>query len=240
MKTIIVINRDQFFFHQRPTSRASSTDSSENGELDSPTGLNKLKTALVGKGKTQSSGRIPSFLYNGAAGSMGLGHGDHNFPGAPALLQDQPLDEYKSYLILIYLFFYGINDSVRHSIQSDILHFTRSQHPGGMGVSAVGMAFLGYVGQPGFGNSEMTWLPVLAGAAGGALRAPYSTPYLTVDSSYYNRPLGQAFSFGGSRLTAQGMHFPSACSALSAEIGACPARIGLLASSVRRNPILPL
>ncbi|KAF6136988.1 hypothetical protein GIB67_030752 [Kingdonia uniflora] len=37
--------------NQRLTSRASSTDSSENGELDSPTGLNKSKTALVGKGK---------------------------------------------------------------------------------------------------------------------------------------------------------------------------------------------
>ncbi|KAF6150244.1 hypothetical protein GIB67_000118, partial [Kingdonia uniflora] len=73
--------------NQRPTSKASSTDSSENEELDSPTSLNKSKTALVGKGKTQSNGRIPSFLYNGAAGSMGLGHGDHNFPGAPALLQ---------------------------------------------------------------------------------------------------------------------------------------------------------
>lgn len=31
------------------------------------------------------------------------------------------------------------------------------QHPGGMGVPAVGMAFPGYVGNPGLGNSEMTW-----------------------------------------------------------------------------------
>lgn len=35
------------------------------------------------------------------------------------------------------------------------------QHPGGMGVPAVGMAFPGYVAQPqlggGIGNSEMTW-----------------------------------------------------------------------------------
>lgn len=30
------------------------------------------------------------------------------------------------------------------------------QHPGGVGVPAVGMAFPGYVGQP-HGNSEMTW-----------------------------------------------------------------------------------
>ncbi|KAI3737615.1 hypothetical protein L2E82_27623 [Cichorium intybus] len=41
------------------------------------------------------------------------------------------------------------------------------QHPGGLGVPALGMAFPGYVGQPnGMGNSEMTWLPVLAGTAG--------------------------------------------------------------------------
>lgn len=32
------------------------------------------------------------------------------------------------------------------------------QHPGGLGVPAVGMAFPGYVAQPhGLGNSEMTW-----------------------------------------------------------------------------------
>lgn len=33
------------------------------------------------------------------------------------------------------------------------------QHPGGMGVPAVGMAFPGYVAQPqlGLGNPEMTW-----------------------------------------------------------------------------------
>lgn len=34
------------------------------------------------------------------------------------------------------------------------------QHPGGIGVPAVGMAFPGYVGQPqlgGLGSSEMTW-----------------------------------------------------------------------------------
>lgn len=33
------------------------------------------------------------------------------------------------------------------------------QHPGGVGVPAVGMAFPGYVTQPqlGLGNSEMTW-----------------------------------------------------------------------------------
>ncbi|GMQ08744.1 hypothetical protein CsSME_00052338 [Camellia sinensis var. sinensis] len=77
------------------------------------------------------------------------------------------------------------------------------QHPGGMGVPAVGMAFPGYVAQPqlGLGNSEMTWLPVLAGAAG-ALGATYCSPYITVDGAYHSRPSGQASSSGASRLAA--------------------------------------
>ncbi|KAI3789706.1 hypothetical protein L2E82_02509 [Cichorium intybus] len=71
------------------------------------------------------------------------------------------------------------------------------QHPGGLGVPAVGMAFPGYVAQPnGMGNSEMTWLPVLAGAAGalggaGALGATYCSPYITMDGAYHARPSGQ-------------------------------------------------
>ncbi|KAK9677145.1 hypothetical protein RND81_11G123600 [Saponaria officinalis] len=65
------------------------------------------------------------------------------------------------------------------------------QHPGGMGVPAVGMAFPGYVAQPnGLGNSEMTWLPVLASAAN-AMGAPYCPPYLAVDGNYHSRPAGQ-------------------------------------------------
>ncbi|PQP98942.1 protein CASC3 [Prunus yedoensis var. nudiflora] len=71
------------------------------------------------------------------------------------------------------------------------------QHPGGMGVPAVGMAFPGYVAQPqlGLGNTEMTWLPVLAGAAG-ALGATYCPPYISVDGSYHARPSGQTSSVG--------------------------------------------
>lgn len=73
------------------------------------------------------------------------------------------------------------------------------QHPGGMGVPAVGMAFPGYVAQPqlGMGNSEMTWLPVLAGAAG-ALGATYCPPYLAVDNAYNARPAGQTSAMGSS------------------------------------------
>ncbi|CAI0422626.1 unnamed protein product [Linum tenue] len=74
------------------------------------------------------------------------------------------------------------------------------QHPGGMGVPALGMAFPGYVAQNqhGLGNSEMTWLPVLTGAAG-ALGAAYCPSYLTVDgSSYHALPAGQASSTSSS------------------------------------------
>ncbi|KAF1859359.1 hypothetical protein Lal_00009943 [Lupinus albus] len=70
------------------------------------------------------------------------------------------------------------------------------QHPGGMGVPAVGMAFPGYVQpQHGLGSSEMTWLPVLAGAAG-ALGASYCPPYLTVDGAYHARQSGQTSAPG--------------------------------------------
>ncbi|KAL8122981.1 protein MLN51 homolog [Apium graveolens] len=70
------------------------------------------------------------------------------------------------------------------------------QHPGGIGVPAVGMAFPGYVNNPGSGNSEMTWLPVLAGPAG-ALGASYNSPYLSVDGTYHSRPSGQVSSLAG-------------------------------------------
>ncbi|XP_076916661.1 protein MLN51 homolog [Bidens hawaiensis] len=71
------------------------------------------------------------------------------------------------------------------------------QHPGGLGVPAVGMAFPGYVGQPnGMGNSEMTWLPVLAGAAGalGAAGLGATYPYITMDGAYHARASGQPSS----------------------------------------------
>ncbi|KAL8242671.1 hypothetical protein R6Q59_012973 [Mikania micrantha] len=71
------------------------------------------------------------------------------------------------------------------------------QHPHGLGVPAVGMAFPGYVGRPnGMGNSEMTWLPVLAGAAGAlgaaGLGAPYQ--YITMDGAYNAHSCGQPSS----------------------------------------------
>ncbi|XP_077210281.1 protein MLN51 homolog isoform X2 [Tasmannia lanceolata] len=148
-----------------------STNSSEVGDVESPPGSSKSKTALVGKGKSSIQGSgMGSFLYNGAqvigaTGAMGVSHGDQNFP--PGLLP--------------------------------VMQFG-GQHHGGLGVPAVGMAFPGYVAQPqlGLGNSEMTWMPVLAGAAG-ALGATYGSPYFAVDGGYYARPSGQTSSMGASR-----------------------------------------
>lgn len=146
-----------------PPKAALLVKSFESGEMGSPPESSKSKTALVGKGKgsVQSSGR-GSFPYGGAqimgaSVNMGGGHGDQNFSGAPAFLP--------------------------------VMQFG-GQHPGGMGVPAVGMAFPGYVAQPqlggGLGNSEMTWLPVLAGAAG-AMGATYY-------GAYHGSPSGQTSS----------------------------------------------
>ncbi|XP_048319178.2 protein MLN51 homolog [Ziziphus jujuba] len=152
-----------------PPKTAVSLSSLEPGEVESPLETSKSKTALVGKGKgiAQGSGR-GSHIYGGAqviaaTGSMGVSHGDQNFPGTPAFLP--------------------------------VMQFG-GQHPGGIGVPAVGMAFPGYVANPqlGLGNSEMTWLPVLAGA--GALGSTYCPPYIAVDGNYHPRPSGQTSSGG--------------------------------------------
>ncbi|XXG63749.1 hypothetical protein AAC387_Pa05g1862 [Persea americana] len=160
---------------QASLTQASSTNSSEVGDMESPPGSSKSKTALAGKDKEsiQGSGK-GSFLYGGgqiigATGPMGLAHGDQSFSATPALLP--------------FMQFGG-------------------QHHGGLGVPAVGMALPGYVAQPqlGFGNSEMTWVPVLAGA-GGALGASYCSPYIAVDGGFYPRSSGQTSSSGGSKET---------------------------------------
>ncbi|GAB2228134.1 hypothetical protein Droror1_Dr00009964 [Drosera rotundifolia] len=133
------------------------------GELDSGLELNKSEVALVGKGKgiLQGGGRGP-FLYGGAQAMMPGGNVGvaHGDQNFPAAPTFLPVMQFGG------------------------------QHPGGLGVPAVGMAFPGYVGNPqlGLGNSEMTWLPVLAGAAG-ALGTTY--PYITVDGAYHSRPPGQ-------------------------------------------------
>ncbi|XP_077211760.1 protein MLN51 homolog isoform X2 [Tasmannia lanceolata] len=150
------------------SSQRPSTNSFEVEGAESLSGSSKSKSALVGKGKTsiQGSGR-DSFLYNGPQiiGATGAMSVSHGDQNFPG-----------TPALLPFMQFGG-------------------QHHGGLGVPAVGMALPGYVAQPqlGFGNSEMTWLPVLAGAAG-ALGATYCSPYVAVDGGYYARPSGQPSS----------------------------------------------
>ncbi|KAH6758789.1 hypothetical protein C2S51_019024 [Perilla frutescens var. frutescens] len=148
-----------------PPPAAGAVNTSESGEVESASELNQSKTALVAKGKGNAPGSGKgSFLYGGAQ-VMGSSGNMGSGHG------DQ---NFPAFL--------------------PVMQFG-GQHPGGIGVPAVGMAFPGYVGQPqlGLGSSEMTWLPVLAGAAG-ALGATYCPPYITVDGSYNARPSGQTSS----------------------------------------------
>ncbi|KAJ6696204.1 PROTEIN MLN51-like protein [Salix koriyanagi] len=154
-----------------PPKTASSLNSFEGGEAETAVESSKSRTALVGKGKGIIQGNgIGSFLYGGTqvVGASGnIGVG-HG---------DQNFSGAPTFL--------------------PVMQFG-GQHPGGLGVPAVGMAFPGYVAQPqlGLGNSEMTWLPVLAGAAG-ALGATYCSPYISVDGAYHAHPSGKT-SLGSS------------------------------------------
>lgn len=69
------------------------------------------------------------------------------------------------------------------------------QHPGRPGVPSIGMALPGFVShqQLGLSNSEMAWLPILAGSSGG-LGATYGSPYIAMDGNYYSRPSEQESS----------------------------------------------
>ncbi|XP_073140445.1 protein MLN51 homolog isoform X2 [Henckelia pumila] len=134
----------------------------ECSKLDYPSEYSKSTTALVatGTGKSNVQGR-GSFLYGGA-----------HVMGASGNLG-------------------AVHADKKFSAFLPVMQFG-GKHPGGMGVPAVGMAFPGYVGQPqpGLGNSEMTWLPVIAGAAG-ALGAQYCPPFIAVDGSYHAQPSGR-------------------------------------------------
>ncbi|KAL5576393.1 hypothetical protein UlMin_018092 [Ulmus minor] len=150
-----------------PPKTALSINSFDSGEVESSSESSKSKNALIGKGKgvAQGSGR-GSIMYGGAQviGATGGMSVSHGDQNFPA----------PAFL--------------------PVMQFG-GQHPGGIGVPAVGMAFPGYVAQPqlGMGNSEMTWLPVLAGAAGA-----YCPPYIAVDGAYHARPSGQTSSVGAS------------------------------------------
>ncbi|KAK7255326.1 hypothetical protein RIF29_28733 [Crotalaria pallida] len=144
-----------------PPKTSASNNSFDSGELDAASESAKFKGALVGKGR---------------GGPLGGGRGSFVYGGAQLM---GPAG----------------NVSVTHGDPNfpaflPVMQFG-GQNPRGIGVPAVGMAFPGYVGNPqlGLGNSEMTWLPVLAGAAG-ALGASYCSPYLSIDGSY-SRQSGQ-------------------------------------------------
>lgn len=133
----------------------------EGGNLEAPLETGNSKIALAGKGKLSSQGAGRGTLMYGGSQVMGPGGNLASGHGDPNIPAFFPVMQFGG------------------------------QHPGGMGVPAVGMAFPGYVAQPnGLGNSEMTWLPVLASAAG-ALGASYCPPFLSVDGSYNPRPTGQ-------------------------------------------------
>ncbi|KAF8025571.1 hypothetical protein BT93_F2418 [Corymbia citriodora subsp. variegata] len=152
-----------------PPKTAASVNSYETAEIESASESSKSSGALVGKGKgsVQGGGR-GSFVYSGAhvVGAGGNMGVGHGDQNFPGTPAFLPVMQFGG------------------------------QHPG---VPAVGMAFPGYVAQPQLGlggNSEMTWLPVLAGAAG-ALGATYCSPYITVDGAYH-APSGQTTSMGSS------------------------------------------
>ncbi|XP_028756111.1 protein MLN51 homolog isoform X2 [Neltuma alba] len=153
-----------------PPKTSVAVSSSDSGDMDATSESGKFKGAIVGKGKggAQSSGR-GSFVYGGAQ-VMGASGNMSASPG------DQNFPATPAFL--------------------PVMQFG-AQHSGGLGVPAVGMAFPGYVAQPqlGLGNNEMTWLPVLAGAAG-ALGTTYCPPYLAVDGAYHARQSGQTSSLG--------------------------------------------
>lgn len=151
-------------FEPRPAGGNQTSYSTEPEENDSLLESSKSGTALVGKGK----GGIK-------------GHGRDNFPYGGVQVMGASGNIGNAI---------GDQNSSKTPTFLPVMQFG-GQHPGGMGVPAVGMAFPGYVGNPESGKSEMTWLPVLAGAAG-AMGASYCNPYLSVDSAYHPRSSGQA------------------------------------------------
>ncbi|KAK1376030.1 Btz domain-containing protein [Heracleum sosnowskyi] len=151
-------------FKPSPGGGNQTSYSVEPEEIDSLLESSKSGTTLVGKGKGNIKGHgRDSFPYGGVQVMGASG----NITGA---IGDQKFSATPTFL--------------------PVMQFG-GQHPSGMGVPAVGMAFPGYVGNPGSGKSEMTWLPVLAGAAG-AMGPSYCNPYLSVDSAYHARPSGQS------------------------------------------------
>ncbi|KAF8727379.1 hypothetical protein HU200_018982 [Digitaria exilis] len=158
------------FSNSNKLSPVQPTISSDDTEISSTSGSNKFDSRLRVKGQPGDQGEErTSFLYGGAH-VLGA-----TATGAMGLtLGDQ---NFRGTPALLPVMQFG------------------GQRPAGPGVPSIGMALPGFVSQQqlGLSNSEMTWLPILTGASG-ALGAPYGSPYLTVDGSYYSRPSDQASS----------------------------------------------
>ncbi|KAJ8773485.1 hypothetical protein K2173_004315 [Erythroxylum novogranatense] len=150
----------------------SSRNSHESGEVENASESSKSMVSLVTKGKVGiQASRGGAFLFGGT----------HIMGAAENLgfeCGDQNFPGTPAFL--------------------PVMQFS-GRHPGGVGLPAVGMAFPGYVANPQvvLGNSEMTRLPVLAGAAG-ALGATCCSPYTAVDGAYNARLSGQTSSMGSS------------------------------------------
>ncbi|CAN6327488.1 unnamed protein product [Urochloa humidicola] len=144
----------------------TSTILSDDAENSSPSGSNKLGSRLTVKGQPGDQGEERTSLIYGGAHVLGS-------TGAM-----------------------GLGDQNFHGTPAllPVMQFG-GQRPVGPGVPSIGMALPGFVSQQQFGlsNSEMTWLPILTGASG-ALGAPYGSPYIAVDGSYYSRSSEQASS----------------------------------------------
>ncbi|CAN6332280.1 unnamed protein product [Urochloa humidicola] len=136
----------------------TSTILSDDAENSSPSGSNQLDSRLTVKGQPGDQGEERTSLIYGGAHVLGS-------TGAMCL-GDQN--------------FHGTPALL------PVMQFG-GQRPVGPGVPSIGMALPGFVSQQQFGlsNSEMTWLPILTGASG-ALGAPYGSPYIAVDGSYYS------------------------------------------------------
>ncbi|KAL2338096.1 hypothetical protein Fmac_012542 [Flemingia macrophylla] len=137
-----------------PPKTSTSMNSHDSGDMHAASESGKAKGALVGNGRGGTHGTGMGSFVYGGAQAMGTAGNVNVSHGDPNVPAFLPVMQFGG------------------------------QHPGGIGVPAVGMAFPGYVP----GNSEMTWLPVLAGAAG-AIGGTY--PYLAVDGAY-TRQSGQA------------------------------------------------
>ncbi|CAN6341271.1 unnamed protein product [Urochloa humidicola] len=144
----------------------TSTILSDDAENSSPSGSNQLDSRLTVKGQPGDQGEERTSLIYGGAHVLGS-------TGAMCL-----------------------GDKNFHGTPAllPVMQFG-GQRPVGPGVPSIGMALPGFVSQQQFGlsNSEMTWLPILTGASG-ALGAPYGSPYIAVDGSYYSRSSEQASS----------------------------------------------